>query len=901
MHSPHMNITKQSSWLLFYRGIIMFNEDDGYPSITSEIQPSYVEPSSTPAPIPFDESELNAYGSSAKNKRKREKKVPILIRPVIGFDSEYHRSSDNTFNVILSYQSFVFNPVNGRSCKAVFYPNKRDKDGRFSSKKFFTLVIEDALKQGVLTDIPRDIFACAHFLRADLSSFNNVFSDMKDCVKGLRNSVASLGDTYGMDIDAIDAKKVSSLSTTYWDKNRNSHPIQIAFYDSMFFAPAGKSLKDVGEFVGREKLEIPAPYSIDMMDVFLKEEKILFEEYGIRDAEISALHLLRTLQLCASLGLKGLPYTIGGIAVKVFMAQLGTKERYLELFALEEYKIERWSKTKNTPITSTKNLLKASASFDEHLASKCYHGGRNEAFFTGPTPERTWFDYDAHSCYPVALSNIRPLDYDNRFHTKDINDFSGDVFGLAWVEFEFPTSVQYPTLPVRTDNDMLIFTRKGFSYCTAQEIDVSRRLGAKIVIKEGLIIPWLNDDYFFVPFMHSMRAKRNQVEKGSFEERMYKELSNTLYGKVAQGVKSKTSFEISSGLSKPVSPSVITNPYLAAYITGFARAGMGGMINAVPAPYSVLSVTTDGFITDAPLAEIPLDSPVCNLFRESYHRMDDTGGEILAEKHRVNQLLVLKTRGQLTLKPCDGHPSIIAKAGVKTPNNCEDQNAYMVDLYLNRTPQTVTDASHLTSTRTQFLGQRELMMEVKYVRLSLEPDLKRKLLPPIEVDVNGVKHVAMGSIPYEDLQTLELDRLFFTSWRGNNNMKTLVDYASWDEFSRLMRAKHLKRVNLKKGESSDAFFVRLFLRVIAQEQLGISLEGISRKAVAQWLTEIGYEVKPNAISSAKKPKLITGAVPLTDNVLKLLKLILIKFPAFDYLAMIAPEYHLELKDLLLPQ
>ncbi|ALO36140.1 hypothetical protein CMT41_16430 [Colwellia sp. MT41] len=861
----------------------MFNEDEGYPSITSETQLSYEEPSSVAVPIPFDENKLNTYGSSAQNKSQREKKVPIQMRPVLGFDTEYHRSSDNTYNVILSYQSYLFNPVNGRSCKAVFYPSKRSKDGRIGIKKFITLVIEDALKQGVLTDIPRDIFGCAHFLRADFSSFKNAFSDMKDSIKGLRNSVASLGETYGVDIDAIDAKKVSNLSTTYWDKNRNSHPIQLAFYDTMFFAPAGKTLKDVGEFVGREKLEIPEPYSIDKMDVFLKEEKVLFEEYGIRDAEISALHLLRTLQLCASLGLKGLPYTIGGIAVKVFMAKLGTKARYLELFALEEYKVERWSKTKNTPVTSTKNLLKASASFDEHLASKCYHGGRNEAFFTGPTPVLPWFDVDLKSCYSIAVSNLRPLDHENRFHTKDINDFSGDVFGLAWVEFEFPTSVQYPTLPVRTDSDMLVFTQKGFSYCTAQEIDVSRRLGVKIVIKEGLIIPWLNDDYFCVPFMHSMRAERNKAEKGSFEDRMFKELSNTLYGKIAQGVKSKTSFEISSGLSKPVSPSVVTNPYFAAYITGLARAVIGDMINAIPTPYSVLSVTTDGFITDAPLTEIPIDSPVCNLFRESYHRMDDTGGDILEEKHRVNQLLVLKTRGQLTLKPCDGHPSIIAKAGVKTPNNCKDQNAYMVDLYLNRTPQTKTDASHLTATRPQFIGQQDLMMVPKMCRLNLEPDLKRKLLPPIEVEVNGVKHVAMGSVPYEDLQTLEQDRLFFTRWRANNNMKTLADYASWDEFVKLRRTKNLKGVNLKVDETADAFLVRLFLRVIAQEQFGVTL---------------GYGVKPNAISSAKKAKVITGAVPLTANVIKVLKLILIIFPDFDYQAMIAPEYHLELKQLM---
>lgn len=53
---------------------------------------------------------------------------------------------------------------------------------------------------------------------------------------------------------------------------------------------------------------------------------------------------------------------------------------------------------------------------------------------------------------------------------------------------------------------------------------------------------------------------------------MYKLLMNSIYGKTGQGLSSANSFNTITQESKVIPPSKITNPFIAAHITGLIRA-----------------------------------------------------------------------------------------------------------------------------------------------------------------------------------------------------------------------------------------------------------------------------------------------------------------------------------------
>ncbi|PSV05932.1 hypothetical protein C0W93_21020 [Photobacterium leiognathi subsp. mandapamensis] len=60
---------------------------------------------------------------------------------------------------------------------------------------------------------------------------------------------------------------------------------------------------------------------------------------------------------------------------------------------------------------------------------------------------------------------------------------------------------------------------------------------------------------------------------------------------------------------------------------------------------------------------------------------------MLVEKQRISQVIAMKTRGQITAQSIDLH------------------NRYMIDLYLDRQPNQMTDNSHLISTSEQWLAE----------------------------------------------------------------------------------------------------------------------------------------------------------------------------------------------------
>ena len=92
---------------------------------------------------------------------------------------------------------------------------------------------------------------------------------------------------------------------------------------------------------------------------------------------------------------------------------------------------------------------------------------------------------------------------------------------------------------------------------------------------------------------------RKEHPKGSISNLMYKEMANSVYGNVVRGVSNKKVFDIKTGAMLRLDVNELSNPIYGCYITALVRSVIGETLwNIGKLGGKVVSVTTDGFITD---------------------------------------------------------------------------------------------------------------------------------------------------------------------------------------------------------------------------------------------------------------------------------------------------------------
>jgi hypothetical protein len=221
---------------------------------------------------------------STQKQNVTEQLSSFLTTLVISIDGEYFQISGSEVR-LLSLQYCALH--NDKMCSGII-PIERGEE-RPTFTKFIRAAIEDAIKSGVLEVWPEKLIVCAHFLRADLMHFSNAFLDFDGKLHAVRNTMVSMEETYGMEVELTkyqreklrktkgeaDNKSNATIGTdafSIYDKNRNYHKVEIKFYDTMLIAPTGQTLASIGELMGVPKIDIPEPYSIERMDVFQDEE-----------------------------------------------------------------------------------------------------------------------------------------------------------------------------------------------------------------------------------------------------------------------------------------------------------------------------------------------------------------------------------------------------------------------------------------------------------------------------------------------------------------------------------------------------------------------------------------------------------------------------------------------------
>jgi hypothetical protein len=734
---------------------------------------SKVERKSIPAEVTVREAPADISSAvshflidATRFERKPEKKSRVVPGYVlVGFDTEYLVPESPVSNdeiragtakyTVLSYQ-FHCLLASGESWSGIAIP----EDGtRMSLGELLIFALGSRPDRPEAPLLPRTVLLVGHFTKADIPAFSD-FADIRKVVAAVRNSFVSTD----ANLEFITETKTGPLE------------LDVRLRDTFLLAPTGsQALSALGNILGVPKVVLDPDPKVERklkgrMDLLLSQDWELFKRYAIQDAVICAEYAQRIMDLCERhLGKRQLPVTLTSIGVDLLLKTWNDDARDAnELLGREVVKEKRWNKKRGHYQKQDREVAQQNYAIYETLATECYHGGRNEQYWFGPAFLDGWTDYDLSSAYATGMALIGKPDWSAFEHTVDAGQFGIQTLGYALVEFEFPDSVRFPSLPVRTDNG-LVFPQRGQSFCASPEIAVARSLGAALKVKHGVVIASDNSQPVFANYITHCITERGKHPKKTLDNLFWKELSNSTYGKTAQGLREKRVYDSREMEMVPLPPSKITNPYFAAYITSYVRAVIGEILNGLPEQRCVFSCTTDGFLTNATDFEMAAASSglAAQAFAET--RRSLTGDPTVLEiKHQVRCPLGWRTRGQATLVQGEVDPPanvVLAKAGIRLPDGFEttaEQNDEIVRLFFARTPDTRIEFESLVGIRDIVESDADLVRKSLSRRVNMEFDWKRK--PDILFDHATYKHCAFSTVPWQTVDQFVMVRELFEKY-----------------------------------------------------------------------------------------------------------------------------------------
>src|SRR2546426_2877873 len=434
---------------------------------------------------------------------------------ILGFDTEF-TNDGRLLSVQLAGQ-------NGDAIVSkVFYASELDKENLFSYVKQFC--------QQNSIELAESVVLVAHFASAEISHISNFLRDFN-----LRTYNRALeGST---EIEYFD---VSGRENLYVEGTAEVEKYKLKIVDLFGFYPM--SLDAVGKMYGLEKIGLEGiggreeKYWKENMDQLLAKHPESFETYAKRDAEVAILAYTRMRKFYQdNHGLDVLRYkTTPGLAMAIFRTQYLREpvvpfDLHPESYRTKNKKTGEWKIAyRNRP------FLREQWREPRRAAMLGYWGGRNEAYGRGLLKAPVEL-YDVESLYPSAAA-LQPLPNANTRWTQFASlDESEQLEGFAEVEFEFPSNLLYPNLPVPGEmSDKLYFPLKGKSWCTLAEVREARRLGASINRITGIgFKPGLEEinhpvRQYALDFMQKKRST-----KGA-ERETNKLLLNSLIGKFVE-------------------------------------------------------------------------------------------------------------------------------------------------------------------------------------------------------------------------------------------------------------------------------------------------------------------------------------------------------------------------------
>lgn len=827
------------------------------------------------------------FQKKAVKKRKRRKNNGEHV--FIGFDSEYVKRQRQTvndkgepttedYNFVLTYQMF------GLCGERTWEVYEVVDNNRLTLKEVIKRTIEAGMATGALKCRPDQVFLCAHFSRADITLLAD-FREVKTHLDCCRNTITTLAEP---------------VEVTYSDQHNNAHKVVVYVRDTWLLLPEGKrGAETMGQLIGVPKVDI-GDYDKARMDILLAEDPVLFRRYAMADSEITARYLQRVTKLVDELWRrKSPPVTIGGCAVDL-VNSVWDKAKIDALGILGNMIVEEDGYRNIVPVENR--------FYYDPLASGCFAGGRNEAFYYGIAPSARYNDIDLKGAYSMGLACLGTPDWDSLHATTDLNQFTLDVMGCGKVRFKFPDGTRFPCLPVRHKTG-LIFPMEGESYTTSPELDLARRMGAEIEVLHGCV---MKVDMRVRPFLtvttdvtKLREGYKKQHGKGSMMELFIKTVGNSVYGKIAQSVRPKRAYNMRHNQMQTIGPSKITNPHIAYYVTGLIRALLGEILWAVPEGSRVLSVTTDGFLTDYPadrLSEL-CRGPLARLFADARELAAGERG-ILEVKHEAERVIVWRTRGTVSVddgSEDEGRALILARGGIKRDHTCDvpAECEKLVGRFVNRVYGEATEWTKLRGVRDICETGLDMTDIKQATRYTMDYDFKR--LPvnetelPIEHGGEVHQRLAFDTKPLRNVDEFDQLRDKWADFydRFQRPMKTREDFAEFVEFTGVHEVGKLKfaRKKANTAVADPAVHTARKMFLIAYKRGLWGLEPVlSNQQLAERLTSLGYATTVEECENARRQTatLYPHCVEKTPNVRRFLDCVGDFFLGFDPTELLAP-------------
>ncbi|MBQ8965193.1 hypothetical protein [Ruminococcus sp.] len=599
-------------------------------------------------------------------------------------------------------------------------------------------------------------------------------------------------------------------------------PINLTVRDTMCYAPANKkTLDSLGKAIGVPKIMIPQFYKENML-LFLRRETVAYADYAINDSVVT---------LCYAGELWGynkqMPITVSSAAAKaavpVISAYFGndfnggaeSRKQFDRLFRGLE-RVNRGLIAKGDEFVSNISLepINDNAKLLQLYAESAYKGGYNACTRVGKYDGLLTHDFDLENAYATAMSLVPDVNWCGsvllrEFQDRDLtlDDFESPLdLMFGYISFEFPKAVRYPCLPI-SENGSVIFPRTSEGlpgvYACGPEIYLALKQGARVTAKRVFVgCKRINGDG---SESHSLLAAVKQLindrtlakktfGKDSVAQLLIKMALTSLYGKTAQNVIKKRSWDVWFQEMTEIGASAITSPVHACMTTAIVRCVLLAAMNQLEDKgYRVFSVTTDGFITDADKSE--LDSLDLYGFAEPFRRVrQELAGtnEMWSEKHCQTDLLNFTTRGNVSLsnKGVCAHNSFVT--GYEKDSR-QDRLALMITV-LSRTGKCPTTSKSFTTFKelSDYKKQIDFSVEDKRRDLSMDFDLKRKpirsSMRTVNPIIDGVEY-EIANFDTEPYDNLDEYKVYKSVGKGNKVLRTVND---WNAF-------FLKAVLKEKG------------------------------------------------------------------------------------------------------
>ena len=678
-------------------------------------------------------------------------------------------------------------------------------------------------------------------------------------------------------------------------KSINYANSRIMIRDTMLLAPASKkSLSAIGKLYDLSKYELTRS-EISQMDVLLQENPVRFTEYALRDAVITLTHACWMETFHFNLKGVGIPLTLSGIGNK-FVERQWEKNGYEGFQISPDHLIGDASRVQ-TPLGLHK-VGDTGLKLGMYIAN--YKGGRNESFMYGYENRIWWIDYDLTSAYTTVLYRLGHPMYSKgkELTIVQLLQLSDDdlLYSYTVIKcyFVFPNSVKYPSIPVYINETSTVYPLTGRAILTGAEYILARNQGCKFTIFSVYRIPFSQDQYPFKEIINEIQSKRRSFPKGSISNLMYKEIGNSIYGSLVRGMSDKRRYDNRTGGQIRIPAHFLSNPILSSWITALIRSIIGECLHGIQRLQGkVVSVTTDGFITDIKDLETQiiekLNSKSSYLLREFKNLRKELSGDdtALEIKNEERGIITWSTRGQLGI-----NSTIKATTGFQ---NREYSHSELVELFTekmtseDRTIEFIQSSLRSASSISKKGGHVTKIYTDQ--RFSMKYDNRRLIIDNFRV-----------IDPYSSDSVMLLER-DFKSIDDNidhikNNQYLLDSKPVTDaDMCRNLRFISNKPFHTEYNQSTSKTFknayknyndlgIRNFIKFLLStppKLPAIALELNTYEKIIDFIH--GYDpkfrVSKSSLSNLKHRKMIFNQVPRTTETIKFCDYVKSRFPKFD--------------------